>query len=141
MICSQLAKCLSKGVDVWVSIQREGSSSENQCSFATGFILLLFHLVINLNKNVGDMFIPFARDPDLGSTVTSFHTRIRTKIDSQHRPRHARVSQGTQAKALSENKKIKKIAFITGSSGTCFHGDLHVNCGKFHVISVYNPVM
>lgn len=29
----------------------------------------------NLKKDVGDMFSPFAHDPDLGNTVTSFHSR------------------------------------------------------------------
>lgn len=67
---------------------------------AVGFVLLLFNVFINLNKNVGDMLIPFAHDPDLGSTVTSFHTRIRIKIDLLDGPSLARVSQGAQVKVL-----------------------------------------
>jgi len=47
-------------------------------SSAIGFILLLLNIFIaNLNKDMDDMFIPFAHDPDLGSPVTSFHTGIR----------------------------------------------------------------
>lgn len=47
-------------------------------SSAIGCILLLFNIFIaNLNKDMDDTFIPFAHDPDLGSTVTSFHTSMR----------------------------------------------------------------
>lgn len=69
-------------------------------SSAFGFILLPFNVFADFNKNVDDMFIPFAHDPDLGSTVTSFHASVRIKVDSRDRPRLAGTSQGAQAKVL-----------------------------------------
>lgn len=43
-------------------VQREGVRS----SCAIGFLLLQLSVFIDeLNKDVGDMFIPFAHDPDL----------------------------------------------------------------------------
>ena len=105
-----------------------------KCSAAVGFVLLLFNVCIDLNKKVDDMFIPFAHDPDLGSTVTSFHTRLRIKIGLWDRPRLARVSQGAQVKVLHFCLN-KPISLIAGSPGShlCFNRDLCVNFVGSHL--------
>lgn len=46
----------------------------------------------NLKKGVGDMFIPFAHDPDLRSTVTSFHSRKQNGYGGQASPKSAKGS-------------------------------------------------
>lgn len=73
-------------------------------SSAIGFMLLLFSVFIKSNKNVDDLLIPFTPDPDLGSTVTSFHTRIRIKIDLQDGPSLPRV-KGQSCTFMSEKKQ------------------------------------
>lgn len=44
----------------------------------------------NLKKGMGDMFIPFAHDPDLRSTVTSFHSRKQNGNRGQASPKSAK---------------------------------------------------
>lgn len=62
----------------WCQSRERVLAARVRHSSAIGFILLLFDVSIDdLNKDMDDTFIPFVQDPDLGSTVTSFHTRIR----------------------------------------------------------------
>lgn len=69
-------ECLDSGR--WTGVHPERVPERVLHRSTIGFILLLFNIFINdFNTDVDDMFIPFAYDPDLGNTVTSFHTRIR----------------------------------------------------------------
>lgn len=135
----------AKGLMDWCPTGEKVLVGRVKCSAAVGCILLLFNVFIGLNKNVDDMFIPFSGDPDLGSTVTSFHARLRIKIDLRDRPRLARVSQGALAKVLHQCLD-KPITLIAGSPGPhlCFNRDLCVNFVGSHLSlrSVcINPVM
>lgn len=59
----------------------------------------IFFLNNNLKKGVGDMFIPFAHDPDLGSTVTSFHSRNQNGNGGQASQKSAKGSSEDPALA------------------------------------------
>lgn len=83
-----------------MSTQREGSREQE-----SGTALLLAspssssHIFTNnLRKGVGDMFIPFAHDPDLRSTVTSFHSRNQNENRDQ--------ASFKSAKGLSEDPAL-----------------------------------
>lgn len=65
----------------------------------------------NLKKGVGDMFIPFAHDPDPRSTVTSFHSRMEMEAKPHRSQPRARV------KILHSGLK-RPTAFIMGP-GAC----------------------
>lgn len=71
-----MTSCVPKRMEGLASTQREGSRERDP-----GAALALVspssssHIFTNnLKKGVGDMFIPFAHDPDPRSTVTSFRS-------------------------------------------------------------------
>lgn len=69
-----MASCVPKEVDGLVSPHPESGFQRAlppalACSCSNVFF------TNNLDKGVGDMFLLFAHDPDLGSIVTSFHSR------------------------------------------------------------------
>lgn len=109
----------------WISVCPEGFRSESQAQFCFWISCSCSMFLSPTWKDLDAMFIPFAHDPDLGSTATSFHTRIRIWIDLQDRPRLARVNQRPQVNVLHLCLK-KPTACIIGWWETWFNSNLHV---------------